>query len=581
MKGIVEAHGGTVEKFIGDAVMAVFGVPTRARGRCPTCLPRRGRDARRLPELGIAAGSASTPARSSPEPRSGSRPAMRSTSPRGWSRPPLRARSWSAPRRLRSSTARSLRSRVAPLDAEGKGKPVARIPAALGHTASRRPQPRDADGRSRDASSALRDAFAQAVHDRSCQLFTVLGSAGVGKSRLAAEFLDAIDARVVRGRCLSYGEGITYWPVVEIIKQLDALPARPLQPRSIRSLLGEADAATSAEEIAWALPQAARGAGARAADRLRARRPALGGGDFARPRRARRRPLPRRAHPAPLHGPARSCSSSRPAWGGGKLNSTTVLLEPLDAAETERLLDRARRRRIRVCASGSPRRRRKPAVRRGDARARARVGRRRDQRAADDPGAAGGPPRPARPGGAGGARARLCRGPGLPPGAVQALRRRRAAGAEAGWRSSARSSSGPRRPQFAGEDAFRFRHLLIRDAAYDALPKASPRRPARALRRLARRARRDLVELDEILGYHLEQAARYKAGARSAGHALAERAAERLAAAGRRAYSARRRTGSRLSARARAGVDPATRFDVGSGARPRRGARAPTRDMRP
>ena len=70
----------------------------------------------------------------------------------------------------------------------------------------------------------LRDAFAQAVHDRSCQLFTVLGSAGVGKSRLAAEFLAGVDARVVRGRCLSYGEGITYWPVVEIVKQLDALP---------------------------------------------------------------------------------------------------------------------------------------------------------------------------------------------------------------------------------------------------------------------------------------------------------------------------------------------------------------------
>jgi predicted ATPase len=79
----------------------------------------------------------------------------------------------------------------------------------------------------------LRDAFQQAVHDRSCQLFTVLGSAGVGKSRLAAEFLAGLEARVVRGRCLSYGEGITYWPVVEILKQLGGLPegdaARPLR----------------------------------------------------------------------------------------------------------------------------------------------------------------------------------------------------------------------------------------------------------------------------------------------------------------------------------------------------------------
>ena len=59
----------------------------------------------------------------------------------------------------------------------------------------------------------LLDAFAQAVRDHSCQLFTVLGTAGVGKSRLAGEFMQTLtDAHVVRGRCLPYGEGITYWP---------------------------------------------------------------------------------------------------------------------------------------------------------------------------------------------------------------------------------------------------------------------------------------------------------------------------------------------------------------------------------
>ena len=45
MKGIVESHGGTVEKFIGDAVMAVFGDPGGARGRCAAGLPRGGGDA--------------------------------------------------------------------------------------------------------------------------------------------------------------------------------------------------------------------------------------------------------------------------------------------------------------------------------------------------------------------------------------------------------------------------------------------------------------------------------------------------------------------------------------------------------
>ena len=67
----------------------------------------------------------------------------------------------------------------------------------------------------------LRDAFEQAVGDRSCQLFTVLGLAGVGKSRLVQEFLDELAGRalVVRGRCLPYGEGITYWPLAEAVKE--------------------------------------------------------------------------------------------------------------------------------------------------------------------------------------------------------------------------------------------------------------------------------------------------------------------------------------------------------------------------
>src|SRR6202043_580611 len=66
----------------------------------------------------------------------------------------------------------------------------------------------------------LTDAFANVVGGRSCSLFTVLGSAGVGKSRMATEFLQDVDATVLSGRCLSYGEGITYWPVVSVVKQL-------------------------------------------------------------------------------------------------------------------------------------------------------------------------------------------------------------------------------------------------------------------------------------------------------------------------------------------------------------------------
>ena len=71
----------------------------------------------------------------------------------------------------------------------------------------------------------LRDAFEQAVGDRSCQLFTVLGLAGVGKSRLVQELLDELAGRalVARGRCLPYGEGITYWPLAEAVKEVVGL----------------------------------------------------------------------------------------------------------------------------------------------------------------------------------------------------------------------------------------------------------------------------------------------------------------------------------------------------------------------
>jgi hypothetical protein len=67
----------------------------------------------------------------------------------------------------------------------------------------------------------LVDAFEAATADRACHLFTVLGPAGIGKSRLVREFTATIDgsAQVLSGRCLSYGEGIAIWPITEIAIQ--------------------------------------------------------------------------------------------------------------------------------------------------------------------------------------------------------------------------------------------------------------------------------------------------------------------------------------------------------------------------
>ena len=104
--------------------------------------------------------------------------------------------------------------------------------------------------------ASLRDAFDDSVRESRCVLLTVLGSAGVGKSRLAEEFSASVaeEARVVRGRCLPYGDGITFWPVSEMVR--DACGIGIDEPRDrardkIASLLeGTDDAEMVADGVA-------------------------------------------------------------------------------------------------------------------------------------------------------------------------------------------------------------------------------------------------------------------------------------------------------------------------------------------
>jgi len=98
----------------------------------------------------------------------------------------------------------------------------------------------------------------------------------------------------------------------------------------------------------------------------------------------------------------------------------------------------------------------------------------------------------------------------------------------------------PDKPVFVGDDAFRFRHMLVRDAAYDALPKAIRAELHERFADWLETHGRDLLELDEILGYHVEQAHAFRRELGASGEAeaaLAERAAGHLATSGRRAYA--------------------------------------------
>ena len=91
--------------------------------------------------------------------------------------------------------------------------------------------------------SALLNTFEKVVESRECHLLTVLGDAGVGKSRLVQEFAREVgaEATVLHGRCLPYGEGITYWPLADVV-------------RDIVSSDGATDVEPSAEAIAALLP---------------------------------------------------------------------------------------------------------------------------------------------------------------------------------------------------------------------------------------------------------------------------------------------------------------------------------------
>ena len=518
MREIVERHGGTVEKFIGDAVMAVFGVPVAHEDDALRALRVAAEMRDAMPELQLQA-------------RIGVNTGEILTSRRGTlvtgDAVNVAARLEQAARPgevLVGATTRALAGaaveaeEVVPLDLKGKSEPVPAFRLVAVGDAPDRPHDRPFVGREREVET-LREAWARAQAQGSCELVTVIGEAGVGKSRLVAETLAAIDAPVMRARCLPYGEAITYWSVVEVVKQLGALPSDNEGAAALRSLLGEIDRPTSADEIAWAFRKL-----------LEEHAPLvvvlddLQWGDETFLDLVESAGLLARAPLLLLCMARPELLERRPSWSG------SLRLQPLAPDAADALIGASLaqdvRRRIADAAGGNPLfiTEMLALSTNGDElevppTLRALLTARLDQLDPHE-------------------RSVLERGSVegeiFHRGAVQALAPEEP---ELLPRLAAlvrQELIRPDRPQFPGEDGFRFRHLLIRDTAYDMLPKSVR---ADMHRRFAEwlESKATLVELDEVAGYHLEQAARYEAELGEPDPSLMLRAGDRLLDAGRRA----------------------------------------------
>ncbi len=526
MKAIVERHGGTVEKFIGDAVMAVFGVPTAHEDDALRAVRAAAemRDAVVELELQARIGVNTGTVVIGTEERLATGDAVNVAAR-------LEQAAEPGDVLLGEPTLELVREAVeaepiAPLELKGKAEPVPaqRLLRILG--APERSHETPFVGREREL-ALVREAWERALGERRCELVTIVGDAGVGKSRLVAEALARIEATTVRGRCLPYGEGITYWPVVEVLKQLDTLPPDPEAASAIRSLLGAADTSVSAEEIAWAFRKTLEHAAAQRALVVLFDDVHSGEETF----------LDLVEHVALLSSgsPILLVCMSRPelierraAW------PVQLRLEPLTAEDVESLIPprigEAVRGQISRAAGGNPLFVGEMLAMAGEdggevvvpPTLQALLAARLDQlddaeRAVLECGAV--------------------EGEVFHRGAIQALSPGEGAVTPRLAALTRKQLIAPDKAQIPGEDGFRFRHLLIRDAAYDALPKAARADLHTRFADWLEGHGTAVVELDELLGYHLEQAVRYRSELGLEDVELAAAAQARLATAGRRALN--------------------------------------------
>ena len=564
---VLERHGGTVEKFIGDAVMAVFGIPelheddalraVRAATELREALARLNDELER--ELGVRIGMRVGVNTGEVVAGDGTGGQMLVTGD-----PVNVAKRLEEAARtgeiLVGETTRRLVENAAVLEprdeltVKGKADPIVAwnaLAVITGAPAYARRLDTPLVGRE-DELRTLRDAFASAVAERSCRLVTIVGPAGIGKSRLAGELCAEVrrEGRVLTGRCLPYGDGITFWPLVQMVGVLGS-------EEGVReALAGADDAEVVAERVLGAVgptPTTAPGgemfwAVRRLFEELACDQPLVVVVEdihWAEPTLLDLvEYLAGWTHDAPvlllcLARP--DLLDERPAWLTAQ-TGTGIVLGPLTDAESEALLDEIAREwpldataraRVAEAAEGNPLYVEQMAAMLAE----------------------GEPADTIPPSIHALLAARLDR---LPLDERAVLERAAVAGKEFSRGAVLQLSPGQERADVDArmlslvrkellaarpgrEDAYRFRHVLIRDAAYAGIPKELR---AQLHKRFADWAMRTNAgragELDEIVGYHLEQAFRYReqlGPLDDRARRIAERAGELLGGAGHRAFA--------------------------------------------